>query len=177
MRALSGKFAGGDVVRLMAFDVDGVLTDGTLWFGPAGDTYKAFHTLDGHGLKLLGAGGIEVAIVTGRFSEAVRIRADELGIKFLRQGVADKVRALAGLADEAGVSLQECGYMGDDVVDLPVMRACGFCACPADAHPLVRARASMVATRPGGRGAVREICEAILLAQGRLDAVLAPWLE
>ena len=177
MRALSGKFAGGDVVRLMAFDVGGVLTDGTLWFGPAGDTYKAFHTLDGHGLKLLGAGGIEVAIVTGRFSEAVRIRADELGIKFLRQGVADKVRALAGLADEAGGRVRGRGGMGGAAGGPPVMRGSAFCGCPAHAHPLVRARASMVATRPGGRGAVREICEAILLAQGRLDAVLAPWLE
>jgi 3-deoxy-D-manno-octulosonate 8-phosphate phosphatase (KDO 8-P phosphatase) len=164
-------------LRLMAFDVDGVMTDGRLYFGSAGDEMKTFSSRDGHGLKMLQAGGVRLAIITGRTSRAVEARAANLGIDLLHQGVEDKREVMLRLLDQIGLSAQEAGYMGDDVVDLTVMRTCGFAATVQDAHPLVLRHAHWVARQPAGGGAVRELCEAILAAQGRLDAALARYLS
>jgi 3-deoxy-D-manno-octulosonate 8-phosphate phosphatase (KDO 8-P phosphatase) len=164
-------------VRLMAFDVDGVLTDGRLYFGATGEETKAFHTRDGHGMKLLQAAGVQLAIITGRTARAVELRAQNLGITQVRQGIEDKRGALAELAGALGVDLAQAGYMGDDVVDLPVLRACGFSATVPDGHPLVRSAVDYVSHAPAGAGAVREVCEFILQAQGRLDQAMVPYLE
>lgn len=163
-------------LKLMAFDVDGVLTDGTLWFTSAGDETKGFSSADGHGLKMLREGGVELAIITGRSSRAVECRAQNVGILHLRQGVEDKRAVLLELASQMGFSPAQCGYMGDDVVDLPVLRACGFAATVAEGEPLVKRHVQYVASRPAGHGAVREVCEYILAAQGKLDALLARYL-
>ena len=163
-------------LRLMAFDVDGVLTDGTLYFSSAGDEMKAFSSLDGHGLKMLSASGTAIAIITGRRSVAVEKRAANLGIPHLFQGIEDKRSVLLDLAARLAIDPAQAGYMGDDVVDLPVLRACGFSATVPGGHALVRRHVDYVARAAAGVGAVREVCEFILAAQGRLDAALAPWL-
>ncbi|WP_374338530.1 KdsC family phosphatase [Methyloversatilis sp.] len=164
-------------VRLMGFDVDGVLTDGTLWFGPDGDTMKGFNTLDGHGLKMLAGAGVELVIISGRSSAAVRHRAANLGIDTALLGVENKREAMRELAAERGLAMEQCGYMGDDIVDLPVLRACGFSAAPANAHFFVRQHVAWVAEADGGRGAVREACEFLLDARGALDALLQDCLR
>lgn len=163
-------------VRLMAFDVDGVLTDGTLYFSSQGDEMKAFNTLDGHGLKMLASAGIVLAIITGRLSRAVEHRAENLGIGLLLQGVEDKHAAMGSLLDQHAMSFADAGYMGDDVVDLPLLRACGFSASVPGAHALVHGQVDYLTRAAAGKGAVREVCELILLAQGKLDAALAPYL-
>jgi 3-deoxy-D-manno-octulosonate 8-phosphate phosphatase (KDO 8-P phosphatase) len=164
-------------VKLMIFDVDGVLTDGSLLFSAAGDAMKSFNSLDGHGVKLLGHAGIATAIITGRKSEIVSARAKEMRIGHLFQGVENKVTAFTGLLDTLGLAPDDCGYMGDDWPDLPVMLRCGFATAPANAHPDVIARAHWVAKARGGHGAVREVCDAILRAQDRYDALLAAALK
>ncbi|WP_116139221.1 KdsC family phosphatase [Trinickia diaoshuihuensis] len=160
-------------VKVMIFDVDGVLTDGGLMFTAQGDYMKAFNSMDGHGLKLLGKAGIQTAIITGRRSEIVLARAQELGISHLYQGVADKLEAFAQLMRETQVTAEQCGYMGDDWPDLAVLTRCGFAAAPANAHPEVIARAHWVSEARGGQGAAREVCDAILRAQHRYEALLA----
>lgn len=160
-------------VRLMIFDVDGVLTDGRLYFGPDGDTLKAFHARDGHGIKLLQAAGIEVALLTARSSPIVAKRAQELGIARVLQGQADKRAAFAALCADAGRAAQDCGYMGDDWPDLGALAQAGFAAAVGDAAAEVKAVAHWVSSLPGGRGAVRELAEFVLRAQGRFDAALA----
>jgi 3-deoxy-D-manno-octulosonate 8-phosphate phosphatase (KDO 8-P phosphatase) len=164
-------------VRLMGFDIDGVMTDGTIWFGPDGDLMKGFNTLDGHGLKMLAGAGVEIVIISGRSSPAVRHRAANLGITAVLLGVGDKREAMRELAAERGIPLERCGYMGDDIVDLQVMRACGFSAAPADAHFFVRQHVGWIAEADGGRGAVREVCEYLLDARGALDALLQDCLR
>ncbi len=164
-------------LRLMAFDVDGVLTDGSLYFGSAGDEMKAFSSLDGHGLKMLAASGLRLAIITGRRSRAVEQRAANLGIDLLLQGIEDKRTAMAGLLAPLGIDFAEAGYMGDDVVDLPVLRACGFSATVPGGHALVRRHVHYVARAAAGAGAVREVCEFILAARGAWDAAMAPYLD
>lgn len=160
----------------MAFDVDGVLTDGTIWYSADGDALKGFSTLDGHGLRMLQMAGIELAIITGRRSRALELRCENLGIARLYQGVEDKRGRLDLLLAELGLSRAEAGYMGDDVVDLPILRACGFAATTMDGHPLVREHVDLVTRRGGGRGAAREVCDFILAAQGKLDALHARYL-
>ena len=162
-------------IRLMAFDVDGVMTDGRLYFTAGGEEMKAFHSRDGHGMKMLQTAGVRLAIVTGRTARVVELRAQNLGITLVRQGIEDKRTALAELARELDLDLAQTGYMGDDVVDLPVLRACGFSASVPDGHPLVRAAVDYVSREAAGAGAVREVCELILRAQGRLEAALAPY--
>lgn len=162
-------------VRLMAFDVDGVMTDGRLYFTATGEEMKAFHSRDGLGMKLLQRAGLQVAIVTARTARAVDLRAQNLGITLLKQGVEDKRTALAELARDLGLELSDCGYMGDDMVDLPVLRACAFSASVADGHALVRRAVDYVSRAPAGAGAVREVCEFVLRAQGKLDAAFAPY--
>lgn len=163
-------------LRLMGFDVDGVLTDGTLYFSSQGDEMKAFSSLDGHGLKMLASAGVKLAIITGRRSRAVELRAANLGIELLLQGVEDKRTAMNELLAGQGMTLAEAGYMGDDIVDLPVLRACGFSATVPDGHALVRRQVDHVARAGAGRGAVREVCELILQAQGRLELAQSAWL-
>lgn len=163
-------------LRLMAFDVDGVLTDGSLFYTDDGTELKAFNTLDGLGLKMLQQAGITVAVITGRRARCVERRAQNLAIPYLFQGVDDKLAVMHSLLAEVGLDLAAAGYMGDDLVDLPVMTACGFSATPSDGHALVRQHAALTTTRGGGRGAVREACEFILAAQDRLAAAYAPFL-
>lgn len=164
-------------LKLMAFDVDGVLTDGSLFYTEDGKELKAFNTLDGQGLKMLQKAGIRLAIITGRKSGCVEHRARNLGIDLLYQGVEDKRQVMSTLVRKLGYSFAEAGYMGDDVVDLPVMRACGFSAAPGNAHELVKRHASYTTQREGGRGAVREACEYLLQARGQLDLVLDSYLR
>ena len=164
-------------VRLMAFDVDGVMTDGRLYFTASGEEMKAFHSRDGVGIKMLQSVGIEIAIVTGRTAKVVELRAQNLGISLVKQGVGDKLAAMRDLAQERGLDLGKMAYMGDDVVDLAVLRACGFSASVPDGHPTVRSAVDFVSRAPAGAGAVREVCEYILRAQKRLDEALRPYLE
>ncbi|MBW7903579.1 MAG: HAD hydrolase family protein [Rhodocyclaceae bacterium] len=163
-------------LRLMAFDVDGVMTDGSIYYTDSGSELKAFNALDGAGLKMLEKAGIAVAIVTGRAAPCVEARARNLGLARLHQGVHDKVACLRGLLAELGLDADAAGFMGDDVMDLGAMALCGFSAAPANAHDAVLRRATLVTRKEGGRGAVREACDFILAAQGRLDDVVAPWL-
>ncbi len=163
-------------IRLLALDCDGVLTDGSLLYGNNGEDLKAFSILDGLGIKLLRTGGVEVAIITGRRSALLERRARELGIELLLQGREDKLVALRELIAGRGIALDAVAYCGDDLPDLPAIRAAGLGIAPANAWPLVREHADWVTTRTGGSGAVREICEGILHAQGKLQATLAPYL-
>lgn len=163
-------------VRLAAFDVDGVLTDGTVWLDDAGREFKGFNILDGLGLKMLAGSGVLLAIITGRRSRVVELRAAELGIRLLRQGVEDKLAAFAELLAELGLEPAEASYMGDDLPDLPVLRRCGLAISVPGAPEVVRGHVHLVTTAAGGRGAVREACEYILRAQGRLEAAQAAFL-
>jgi 3-deoxy-D-manno-octulosonate 8-phosphate phosphatase (KDO 8-P phosphatase) len=163
-------------VRLMIFDVDGVLTDGSLHYGVDGEVIKTFNVLDGHGIKLLQTVGIMTAIISARKSDIVARRAADLGILHLRQGVHDKRTAFEHLLAETGVDASACGFIGDDVIDLPVLSRAGFAASVPDGHPEVRARVHYVTQAAGGRGAVRELCDFLLRAQGSYEAALAPYL-
>ena len=164
-------------IRLLALDCDGVLTDGRLYYGNGGEELKAFHILDGHGIKLLRASGVEVAIITGRSSELVRRRAKELGVTALLQGREDKLVALDELLAERGLARDAVAYSGDDLPDLPAIRAVGLGIAPANAHDVVRDHADWVTTRRGGEGAVREITDFLMQAQDTLEAALAPYLR
>ncbi|MFV0282726.1 MAG: KdsC family phosphatase [Castellaniella sp.] len=157
-------------VRMMVFDVDGVLTDGSLWYGEHGEAAKPFNALDGHGLRLLLEQGIRVAWVSGRKSAITARRAAELGISPALQGIHDKITTVEDLAREAGLSLQDMGYMGDDIIDLPVLQRVGFAASVPNAPLYVGQAAHWLSTLRGGSGAVRECCDLILAAQGRLGA-------
>ena len=161
-------------LRLMAFDVDGVLTDGRLWYGENGEMMKGFHVLDGHGLHLMRESGIHVALITGRQGPIVARRAAELGIALVRQGVRDKAGVIATLAQEYGLTLAEIGYMGDDIIDLPALQRVGFAASVPEAPAYITQVAHWVASRSGGMGAVRECCDLILAAQGKLGAFFNP---
>ena len=164
-------------LRLIAFDVDGVLTDGGLYLSDSGEEFKRFNTLDGHGLKMLKASGVELAIITGRTSKCVELRAKNLGITRLYQGVEDKLAVMQSLLAELKLAPEAAAFMGDDVVDLPVMRRVGLALSVPGAPQIVRDHAHYVSQRDAGHGAVREVCELILGAQGTLDAQLAPYLK
>jgi 3-deoxy-D-manno-octulosonate 8-phosphate phosphatase (KDO 8-P phosphatase) len=157
-------------VRVAAFDVDGVLTDGALYYSDSGEEMKAFNVQDGHGLKMLKDSGIAVAIITSRSSRLVEARARNLGIDLLFQGAADKLAAFQELLERCGAEARACSYAGDDLVDLPVLKRCGLAVAVPDAPALVRRHAHLVTQAHGGKGAVREICELILHAQGKLAA-------
>jgi 3-deoxy-D-manno-octulosonate 8-phosphate phosphatase (KDO 8-P phosphatase) len=163
-------------VRLMLFDVDGVLTDGRLWYGPSGEALKAFGALDGHGIKLLLQSGVAVGLLSGRTSPAVALRALELGVPHVLQGIDDKRAAFETLCAKLGIPVHETGFMGDELIDLPVLRRCGFACAPREAHDEVRSRVQYVTKAPAGAGAVREICDFLLRAQGTLEAALARYL-
>jgi 3-deoxy-D-manno-octulosonate 8-phosphate phosphatase (KDO 8-P phosphatase) len=159
-------------VRLMIFDVDGVLTDGTLLYGPRGEALKAFSAHDGHGLKMLAASGVACALLSGRRSAAVARRATELGIEHVLQGIEDKLAATQKL----GFPLNQIGFMGDELVDLPVLTRCGFACAPREAPEAVRARVHYVARAGAGRGAAREVCELVMRAQRTLEPALRGYL-
>ncbi len=163
-------------IRLMIFDVDGILTDGRLYFSAQGEELKAFNILDGHGLKLLRESGVDTAILTARKSAIVEQRARELGIANVRQGVTNKLQGFVELLAHCRCSAREAGYAGDDVVDLPVLTRCGFAASVPNAMAIVKSRVHLVTQANGGHGAAREICEFIMHAQGTLDAAIAPYL-
>jgi 3-deoxy-D-manno-octulosonate 8-phosphate phosphatase (KDO 8-P phosphatase) len=152
-------------VRLLVLDVDGVLTDGRLWFGPDGEALKVFHVRDGHGIKLLREAGVEVAVISGRRSRAVETRMRELGVSRVIQGADDKQSALDGLLASLGLAPAEAACLVDDLPDLPLLRTVGLPAAVADAHPAVLAEARHVTRLPGGQGAVREFCDWLLAAR------------
>jgi len=158
-------------LRLLLLDVDGVLTDGRIVFDSNGVETKAFDVKDGHGLKLLQRAGLKVGIITGRSSEVVSRRAAELEIDIVYQGVKDKLVPYEELLRSLNLSDEQVAYVGDDIVDLPVMRRVGFAATVADAVDEVFPFAHYVSRRPGGRGAVREICDHILRNSGRWEEV------
>ena len=164
-------------IRLMIFDVDGVMTDGTLYLCDDGQEFKAFNTRDGLGMKLLKESGVQMAIITGRTSDAVTRRAENTGVSHYFEGVDDKLEAFLALAADLGVPHEACAFMGDDVVDLPPMRRCGLAITVPAAPPLVKDHAHLITTHEGGRGAVREAVEFIMQAQGTLDAQLAQYLK
>jgi 3-deoxy-D-manno-octulosonate 8-phosphate phosphatase (KDO 8-P phosphatase) len=164
-------------IRLMIFDVDGVLTDGTLWYGPAGEEWKAFHAFDGHGLKMLAGSGVACALLSGRRSPAVAARAAELGIADVLQGIDDKLAAFNEILKGKKLSAEQSGFMGDELVDLPVLTRCGFACAPGEAPAAVRSRVHYVAAAAAGRGAVREVCEVVMRAQGKLDQALQGYLR
>ncbi|MDD2685336.1 MAG: HAD hydrolase family protein [Gallionella sp.] len=165
------------LIRLVAFDVDGVLTDGGLYLSDSGEEFKRFNSLDGHGIKMLKASGVEVAIITGRTSRCVELRAKNLGIDHVYQGIERKLDAMVSLLNTLKLSRDAAAYMGDDVVDLCVMRHVGLAISVPQSPQLVREHSDYVTRASGGHGAVREACELIMSAQGTLDAQLAPYLK
>jgi 3-deoxy-D-manno-octulosonate 8-phosphate phosphatase (KDO 8-P phosphatase) len=162
-------------IRVAIFDVDGVLTDGALYYTDTGEEMKAFSVHDGHGMRMLGESGVALAIISSRSSRALEARARNLGIELLYQGVADKLAAFSELLGRCDVGAEACAYVGDDLVDLPVMKRCGLAVAVPDAPALVRRQAQYVTRARGGHGAVREFCEIILHAQGSLTARLADY--
>jgi 3-deoxy-D-manno-octulosonate 8-phosphate phosphatase (KDO 8-P phosphatase) len=163
-------------IRLLALDVDGVLTDGKLYISDSGEEFKAFNTLDGHGLRMLKATGVAVAIITGRTSRCVAERAQELEIGLLYQGASDKLAVFRELLGKFGIEREGSAFMGDDLVDLPSMRHAALALTVPEAPQLVQNHAHYVTRHQGGCGAVREVCEVIMQAQGTLDKQLARYL-
>jgi 3-deoxy-D-manno-octulosonate 8-phosphate phosphatase (KDO 8-P phosphatase) len=163
-------------VRLFLVDVDGVLTDGGIVYDNEGREIKRFHVRDGHGIKLIQRAGVEVGIISGRASMAVTVRAKELGISLVYQGVSDKVAAWREISADKGIPSGEAAYVGDDIVDVPLMREVGFAAAVADAESYVREAADYVSARPGGEGAVREIIEFVLRSSGAWEKVASRYL-
>jgi 3-deoxy-D-manno-octulosonate 8-phosphate phosphatase (KDO 8-P phosphatase) len=163
-------------VRLLVLDVDGVLTDGTLYYSANGEELKAFNIHDGLGIKMLQAGGVETAIITGRSSRALELRAENLGIRHLYQGVERKLAAFEPLLEKLTLDAGQVACMGDDLPDLALLERCALAVAVPDAPDLVRSRAHYVTRRRGGGGAVREACELILEAQDALQAQLAGYL-
>jgi 3-deoxy-D-manno-octulosonate 8-phosphate phosphatase (KDO 8-P phosphatase) len=161
-------------LRMMVFDVDGILTDGSLWYGEQGEIMKRFNVLDGHGLKMLSTSGIRVALVTGREGPIVERRAAELGLSDIMQNVRDKGAALAQLAATQGLRLEEVGFMGDDLIDLPAMQRAGFAATTPEAPAYITQTAHWVSSKAGGHGAARECADIILASQHRLGTFFQP---
>lgn len=163
-------------IKLVIFDVDGVLTDGSLFIGDDGQEYKAFCSRDGHGMKMLQKSGVELAIITGRTSKVVEHRIADLGIQHIYQGQQDKIHAYKELSKKLGLESSEIAYVGDDVVDLPVMCQVGLAIAVQDAHPMVIKHAHWQTPNYGGRGAARDVCEMIMEAQGTLEEELNSYL-
>lgn len=163
-------------IELVIFDIDGVMTDGSLFFDNNGEEYKAFNSLDGHGLRMLQECGVKAAVITGRKSELVKHRMNDLGITLLYQGYRDKIPAFNSLLKEVNLEKDQITYVGDDVVDLPVMSQLDFTIAVQNAHPFVKKNAQWTTERSGGHGAVREVCEFILEAKGLLDSKLHSYL-
>ncbi|HEX7955588.1 MAG TPA: HAD family hydrolase [Pyrinomonadaceae bacterium] len=163
-------------VRLLLLDCDGVLTDGRITPVEGGEELKSFHTRDGHGLVMLHRAGLRSGIISGRRSRLVELRAADLGVSYVRQGALNKIEVFESLLEEAGVPAEEVAYVGDDVVDIPLMRRSGLAVAVADATPDTLAAAHHVTRLPGGAGAVREVCELILQAQGCWDELMKRYL-
>jgi 3-deoxy-D-manno-octulosonate 8-phosphate phosphatase (KDO 8-P phosphatase) len=163
-------------IKLVVFDVDGVLTDGSLFIGDDGQEYKAFHSRDGLGMKLLRKSGVEIGIITARTSDVVKHRMENLDIEHVYQGRLEKLPALQELLAKLELSFEQTAYVGDDIVDLPVMRQVGLAIAVQDAHPLAKQHAHWQTPHGGGRGAARDVCELILEAQNTLDTQLKPYL-
>jgi len=159
-------------IKLLLMDCDGVLTDGRLWLTSDGDEQKAFHARDGQGISLLHRAGLRTGIITGRTSSAVDRRAQDLKMSYVRQYAKDKIKALDEILADAGVARDECAYIGDDVADIPVMRRVGFAVAVSDAVEETKQAAHYVTALKGGQGAVREVCDLILKAQGRWDELM-----
>lgn len=174
--ALQSAVARAARVRLMIFDVDGILTDGSLHYGLEGESLKTFNVHDGLGLKLLRQSGVATAIITARNSPIVSKRAADLAIDHVQQGVHDKKSAFEQLLTKTGVAADTTGFIGDDWIDLPVLSRVGFAASVANGHAEVQSRVHFITQAGGGRGAVRELCDFILRAQGNYEAALAPYL-
>jgi 3-deoxy-D-manno-octulosonate 8-phosphate phosphatase (KDO 8-P phosphatase) len=160
-------------IQLLLLDVDGVLTDGSIIYNDAGNETKIFNARDGFGLRLVMQAGIKVGIVTGRSSNALRHRCNNLGIRYLFDGIADKAIMLEKIAAQTGVGPNNAAFVGDDLPDLPIMKRAGLSIAVADAHEIVRQKADWTTRAPGGHGAVREVCEALLRAQGLWDQIIA----
>jgi len=163
-------------VRLLLLDCDGVLTDGRITPVEGGEELKSFHTRDGHGLVLLHRAGLRSGIISGRTSRLVELRAADLGVTYVRQGAHDKIEVFESLLREAGVGPEQTAYVGDDVIDIPLMRRCALGVAVADATPDTRDAAHHVTRLPGGFGAVREVCELILKAQGLWGGLMERYL-
>jgi 3-deoxy-D-manno-octulosonate 8-phosphate phosphatase (KDO 8-P phosphatase) len=164
-----GDLSGLERIRLLLLDVDGVLTDGRLWFDGNGEALKCFHVRDGHGIKELQAAGVAVAVISGRRSAAVQRRMVELGVHHVLQGCSDKAEALSQVLAATGVTAAATACLVDDIPDLPLMRAVGFPFAVADAHASVLAAARYVTRTAGGAGAVRELCDLLLRARRPSD--------
>jgi 3-deoxy-D-manno-octulosonate 8-phosphate phosphatase (KDO 8-P phosphatase) len=164
-------------VKVMIFDVDGILTDGSLTYGPDGEITKTFNVLDGLGIQLLQKTGVITAIISARKSPIVLARARDLGINHVWQGHQDKRVAFAELLEQTGFTAEQCGYIGDDVIDLPLLTQVGFAVTVPTGHPEVQHRAHYVTRAGGGRGAVREVCDMVMRAQGNYEEALAPYFK
>lgn len=164
-------------IRLLIMDVDGVLTDGRLLIGGNGEIIKAFNTLDGHGIKMLQQSGVQTAIITARNDAAVTHRAAQLGIAHYLHGQHDKRAAYTVLREQLDLQENQCAFIGDDVIDLPVMVRCGLPVAVANAHPFVKQHACYTTRQNGGYGAVRELCDIIMHTQGTLQAALNGYIQ
>jgi 3-deoxy-D-manno-octulosonate 8-phosphate phosphatase (KDO 8-P phosphatase) len=164
-------------LKLLILDVDGVLTDGKLFFDNAGNEYKSFHARDGHGIKLLRQTGVEVAVISGRKSNSVALRMQSLGIEHVYQGHEDKRAAFNELIEKTGITPEQAAHVGDDLLDLPIMIRVGLAIAVYDANFAVKQRADWCTSLPGGHGAVREVCDFIMQAQGRFDEVVNTYLK
>lgn len=164
-------------IRLLLLDVDGVLSDGRIVYDDHGVETKAFDVKDGHGLKLLQRAGVRIGIITGRQSRLVEVRAAELGIDILHQGIKDKLEPYRMILAEYGLRDEEVAYVGDDVVDLPILRRVGLSAVVADAVEDIKPFVDYVCSKPGGRGAVREVCDLLLKESGAWSQVTARYFE
>ena len=163
-------------IQLIIFDVDGVLTDGRLYLGNDGNEFKAFHIRDGHGIKMLLEGGVEVAIISGRHAASVERRMNDLGVRYAYLGVNDKLTAFHSLLARLGLTAEQVAYVGDDLIDLPVMTQVGLAIAVQDADPFVKQHAHWQTPSPGGRGAARDVCELILEARGQLADLRSRYL-
>jgi len=159
-------------IRMLILDVDGVMTDGSIIMDQHGDELKAFNVRDGHGIKMLQRAGISVGIITGRSSKVVAARAHDLSIEFIIQGCLNKAEGLQHMQQQTGITAQHCAMMGDDVLDLPPMYACGLSLAPADAHHAVLNYTDWVSDQNGGRGAIRQAAEGLLLSIGQWDEIV-----
>ncbi len=163
-------------IQVVVFDVDGVLTDGTFYLTDDGEEFKAFNNHDGHGMKMLKASGVGLAIITSRKSRCVELRAKDLGIPLIYQGTENKLQVFEVLLTKLRLDVSACAYVGDDLIDLPVMIRCGLSICVPSAPALVKKQAHYVTRLEGGHGAVREVCEMVMHAQGTLDTQLETYL-
>lgn len=164
-------------IKLVLFDVDGVLTDGRLLIGDDGQEYKAFNSKDGHGIKMMQRHGVAAGIITGRTSKVVEHRVRDLNIQHVHQGCVEKLPVYRQLLAQLGLQPEQTAFVGDDVVDLPIMLNVGLAVAPRDAHPLVVRHAHWTTPSDGGRGAARELCELILYAQGNYDREMKNYLS